>query len=56
MIPTGTLDGTTARDDIHKASPGPDRAERRSRFFPGLAAAMAAQWAGEATTEDMIHG
>lgn len=36
----------TARDDIHKASPGPDRAERRSRFFPGLADAMADQWGG----------
>ena len=46
LVPTGTLDGSTARDEIHKASPGPDRAERRSRFFPGLAAAMAAQWGG----------
>lgn len=43
---TGTLDGSTARDEIHKASPGPDRAERRSRFFPGLATAMADQWGG----------
>lgn len=46
LVPTGTLDGSTARAEIHKASPGPDRAERRSRFFPGLAAAMAMQWAG----------
>ena len=46
LEPTGTLDGSTARDEIHKASPGPDRAARRSRFFPGLAAAMAAQWGG----------
>ena len=44
LTPTGTLDGSTARDEIHKASPGPDRAERRSRFFPGLANAMADQW------------
>lgn len=44
LTPTGTLDGSTARDEIHKASPGPDRAERRSRFFPGLADAMASQW------------
>lgn len=44
LTPTGTLDGSTARDEIHKASPGPDRAERRSRFFPGLASAMADQW------------
>tara|TARA_R100001143_G_C3357207_1_gene133208 strand:+ start:1135 stop:1839 length:705 start_codon:yes stop_codon:yes gene_type:complete len=44
LTPTGTLDGSTARDDIHRASPGPDRAKRRSTFFPGLAAAMAEQW------------
>lgn len=49
LVPTGTLDGRTARDEIHKASPGPDRAERRSRFFPGLAAAMADQWSRGAT-------
>jgi len=48
--PPGTLDGSTARDEIHKASPGPDRKVRRSRFFPGLAAAMAMQWAGPAET------
>lgn len=46
---TGTLDGSTARDEIHKASPGPDRKDRRSKFFPGLAAAMALQWGGDAT-------
>lgn len=50
LVPTGTLDGSTARDEIHKASPGPDRKVRRSRFFPGLAAAMAMQWAGPAET------
>lgn len=48
LKPTGTLDGTTARDSVHKASPGPDRWRERSRFFPGLAAAMAAQWGGYA--------
>jgi hypothetical protein len=51
LVPTGTLDGTTARDEIHKASPGPDRAARRSRFFPGLAEAMADQWGGYAEAE-----
>jgi hypothetical protein len=29
---------------IHRASPGPNRAKIRSRFFPGMAAAMADQW------------
>jgi len=51
LIPTGTLDGSTARDDIHKASPGPDRARIRSRFFPGLAQAMADQWGGSALSQ-----
>ena len=48
LTPTGTLDGTTARDSVHKASPGPDRWKQRSRFFPGLAAAMAHQWGDHA--------
>jgi hypothetical protein len=51
---TGTLDGSTARDEIHKARPGPDRAERRSRFFPGLADAMAMQWGGPTRDMDLF--
>ncbi|MFT4079337.1 hypothetical protein [Rhodomicrobium sp.] len=51
LKPTGTLDGRTARADIHKASPGPDRRKRRSRFYPGLADAMADQWGGYALAE-----
>lgn len=51
LTPTGTLDGTTARPDIHYASPGPERARIRSRFFPGLAAAMADQWGNAAMKE-----
>lgn len=31
---------------VHYASPGPDRWKIRSKFFPGVAAAMAAQWGG----------
>lgn len=49
---TGTLDGSTARDEVHKASPGPDRAARRSVFYPGIAAAMAAQWGGYAMEQE----
>lgn len=41
---TGTLDGTTARADVHNASPGKDRWKIRSKFYPGIAAAMAQQW------------
>lgn len=48
LIPTGTLDGTTARDSVHKASPGADRWKARSKFFPGLSAAMAVQWSAHA--------
>lgn len=48
LEPTGTLDGTTARNSVHFASPGTDRATERSRFFPGMAAAMAEQWGGHA--------
>lgn len=56
LVPTGTLDGRTARAEIHKASPGPDRAARRSRFFPGLADAMADQWGGWIMEQESRHG
>lgn len=46
LIPTGTLDGTTARSSVHHAAPSADRATERSRFFPAMARAMAHQWAG----------
>jgi len=29
---------------VHKMSPSPDRAKKRSTFFPGIARAMAEQW------------
>ena len=51
LTPTGTLDGSTARADVHHASPGPDRWKIRSRFYPGLASAMADQWGGHAVRE-----
>lgn len=44
LIPTGTLDGSTARDSVHKTPPGRDRWKIRSKFFPGIASAMAQQW------------
>jgi hypothetical protein len=37
------------QDTIHKAPPGPDRWKIRSKFYPGIAHAMAAQWGGEVT-------
>ncbi len=51
LKPTGTLDGSTARDSVHKATHGPDRWKQRSKFFPGLAAAMADQWGGYALSK-----
>lgn len=50
LRPTGTLDGQSARSSVHRASPGPNRWKERSRFFPGLAAAMAQQWGDHART------
>ncbi len=41
---TGSLTADTARDDIHRATPGPDRWKLRSKFHHGIAAAMASQW------------
>ncbi len=49
LVPTGTLDGSTARNSVHHATPGEDRATERSRFFPGLAKAMAVQWGTHAS-------
>ncbi len=41
---TGT-DEHKAWSFIHRMPPGPDRQEKRSNSFPGMAAAIAAQWA-----------
>ena len=42
LIPTRVVDGREAR--VHKMPPGPNRAKERSRFFEGIAEAMADQW------------
>lgn len=44
LTPTGTLDGSTAKDIVHKCPPGANRWKIRSRFFPGMATAVAQQW------------
>lgn len=38
-------------DRVHKAPPGPDRDKERSRFFDGIARAMALQWGQQASTD-----
>lgn len=42
LKPTNIVDGRTQR--VFRMSPGPNRWRERSRFFPGIAAAMAGQW------------
>lgn len=43
LKPTNIVEGREAR--VHRMPPGPDRWKERSRTFPGIAAAMAEQWA-----------
>lgn len=45
LVPTDIVEGREAR--VHRMPPGKDRWRERSRFFPGIAKAMAEQW-GEA--------
>ena len=42
LEPTEVVAGREAR--VHRMPPGPDRGKERSRFFTGIAAAMADQW------------
>lgn len=42
LVPTDIVDGREAR--VHKMAPGPDRQKERSRFYEGIADAMADQW------------
>lgn len=44
LIPTGNVDGSTARDECHKAAPSKNRWKIRSKFYHGIARAMATQW------------
>lgn len=42
LVPTNIVEGREPR--VHHMSPGPDRWKERSRFFTGIAKAMAEQW------------
>lgn len=46
LVPTDVVEGREAR--VHRMPPGALRWKERSRFFPGIAAAMADQWGGDA--------
>lgn len=52
LKPTNVVMGRESR--VHHESPGPMRARRRSRTFPGIAEAMATQWTEYLTGEG--HG
>ena len=47
LRPTDVVEGREAR--VHRMPPGPQRAKERSRFFVGIADAMAEQWGDERT-------
>lgn len=45
LVPTNPVPGRHAR--VHRMAPGPERQKERSRFFSGIARAMAEQWGGD---------
>jgi len=49
LIPTDIVEGRQPR--VHHMSPGPDRWRERSRFFTGIAEAMADQWSDHVEQE-----
>lgn len=49
LVSTDIVEGREAR--VHRMPPGPNRWRERSRFFPGVAAAMAHQWTEHAAAE-----
>jgi hypothetical protein len=46
LTPTAVVEGREQR--VHRMPPSPGRWKERSRFFPGIAAAMADQWGPQA--------
>jgi hypothetical protein len=50
LKPTGKLDGSSARDECHKTPPSKLRWKIRSKFYHGIAHAMANQW-GQCDTQ-----
>jgi len=49
LVPTCREKPVNVAARVWRMPPGPDRARERSRFFPGIAAAMADQWGAAAT-------
>jgi len=50
LVPTRVVHGREPR--VHHMAPGPDRQKHRSRFFEGVAAAMADQWSRAILTSE----
>ena len=48
LVPTNIVEGREAR--VHRMTPSPDRWKERSRYYPGIAAAMADQWGAAASS------
>lgn len=44
-------DYSEIKQDVWKMPPGPDREEKRSNTYPGIARAMAEQWGGQAAAQ-----
>jgi hypothetical protein len=54
LTPTNVVEGRAQR--IHRMSPGPTRWKERSRFFTGIADAMATQWGANQLVEASCPG
>jgi hypothetical protein len=52
LVPTDIVSGREPR--VHHMSPSPDRWRERSRFFAGIAQAMAAQWGDVADDQSRV--
>lgn len=50
LIPTEIIAKELRTADIHLEPPGPNRKKNRSRFYEGIARAMAEQWGGDIRT------
>ena len=56
LNPTGTLDGTTARHDIHNCPPSKDRWKLRSKTYQGIADAITSQWGLKQLVPETFQG
>lgn len=54
LVPTNVVNGREQR--VWKMAPGPDRQKERSRFYSGIAQAMAGQWTDDCEICDGVRG